>query len=198
MLQADCKQTHAVLHLCSATSSLQASSALVCACLHFIASHGSLQELRRRRQYHESIIVPNDPGRNEQYTNRIKCLKHNARAAVVLRPQLLAQSFLLADLVGMTIAGAAMCLATGAVFVATRFSRNQLSGVYVTIIVVGYMLKDRMKEWGKRYLQPAAMKFGFEFPDRTVKVSSQARAVQLGGSKLCCNTLQLEDYRWTN
>ena len=70
----------------------------------------------------------------------------------------------------MTIAGAAMCLATGAVFVATRFSRNQLSGVYVTIIVVGYMLKDRMKEWGKRYLQPAAMKFGFEFPDRTVKV----------------------------
>jgi len=118
-----------------------------------------MQDERRRRGYHESIIVPNDPGRNEQYTNRIKCLKHNARAAVVLRPQLLAQSFLLADLVGMTIAGAAMCLATGAV-----------SGVYVTIIVVGYMLKDRMKEWGKRYLQPAAMKFGFEFPDRTVKV----------------------------
>ena len=129
-----------------------------------------MQDERRRRGYHESIIVPNDPGHNEQYTNRIKCLKHNARAAVVLRPQLLAQSFLLADLVGMTIAGAAMCLATGAVFVATRFSRNQLSGVYVTVIVVGYMLKDRMKEWGKRYLQPAAMKFGFEFPDRTVKV----------------------------
>lgn len=51
-----------------------------------------------------------------------------------------------------------------------RFSRNQLSGVYVTVIVVGYMLKDRLKEWGKRYLQPSAMKFGFEFPDRTVKV----------------------------
>ena len=83
-----------------------------------------MQDERRRRGYHESIIVPNDPGSNEQYTNRIKCLKHNARAAVVLRPQLLAQSFLLADLVGMTIAGAAMCLATGAVFVATRFSMH--------------------------------------------------------------------------
>ncbi|KAL0051470.1 hypothetical protein WJX82_008099 [Trebouxia sp. C0006] len=141
-----------------------------------------LQDERRRRGYHESIIVPNDPGRNEQYTNRIKCLKHNARAAVVLRPQLLAQSFLLADLVGMTIAGAAMCLATGAVFVATRFSRNQLSGVYVTIIVVGYMLKDRMKEWGKRYLQPAAMKFGFEFPDRTVKMRD-SRGKRVGRCK---------------
>ena len=78
---------------------------------------------------------------------------------------------LLADLVGMTVAGLAMCLAVGAIYVATRFTRNQLSGAYVTIIVVGYMLKDRMKEWGKRYLQPAATKFGFEFPDRTVKAS---------------------------
>ena len=129
-----------------------------------------VQNERKRRGYKESILVPNDPGRNEKYTNRIKCLKHNARAAVVLRPQLLSQSFLLADLVGMTIAGLAMCLAVGAIYVATRFTRNQLSGAYVTIIVVGYMLKDRMKEWGKRYLQPAATKFGFEFPDRTVKV----------------------------
>ena len=131
-----------------------------------------LQDERKRRGYNESILVPNDPARNEQYVNRIKCLKHNARAAVVLQPQLLSQSFLLADLVGMTIAGLAMCLAVGAIYVATRFSTNQLSGAYVTIIVVGYMLKDRVKEWGKRYLQPAAMKFGFEFPDRTVKASA--------------------------
>ena len=112
----------------------------------------------------------------------VRCLngllqKHNARAAVVLQPQLLPQSFLLADLVGMTIAGLAMCLAVGAIYVATRFSTNQLSGAYVTIIVVGYMLKDRVKEWGKRYLQPAAMKFGFEFPDRTVKVGSAQASV---------------------
>ena len=118
--------------------------------------------------------MPNAPSRNEAYTNCIKCLKHNARAAVVLKPELLPQSFLLQDLVGMVIAGLAMCLACGAIFVATRFSRNQLSGVYVTVIVVGYMLKDRLKEWGKRYLQPSAMKFGFEFPDRTVKVCMHA------------------------
>lgn len=132
----------------------------------------ALQDERRQRGYLESILVPNAPSRNEAYTNCIKCLKHNARAAVMLKPELLPQSFLLADLVGMVIAGLAMCIACGAIFVATQFSRNQLSGVYVTIIVVGYMLKDRLKEWGKRYLQPSAMKFGFEFPDRTVKVRS--------------------------
>ena len=32
------------------------------------------------------------------------------------------------------------------------------------------MPQDRIKEWGKRYLQPAAEWFGFEFPDRVVKV----------------------------
>ena len=61
------------------------------------------QEERRQHGYLESILVPNDPGRNEAYTNCIKCLKHNARAAVVLKPQLLPQSFLLADLVGMRV-----------------------------------------------------------------------------------------------
>ena len=30
-------------------------------------------------------------------------------------------------------------------------------------------VQDRIKEYGKRYLQPAAEWFGFEFPDRTVK-----------------------------
>ena len=39
------------------------------------------------------------------------------------------------------------------------------------ITVVAYMMKDRIKEWGKRYLQPVCVKFGFEFPDRIVKVS---------------------------
>lgn len=28
-----------------------------------------------------------------------------------------------------------------------------------------------MKEWGKRYLQPAAEWFGFRFPDRIVRVT---------------------------
>lgn len=81
-----------------------------------------MQEERRQQGYLESILVPNDPGRNEAYTNCIKCLKHNARAAVVLKPQLLPQSFLLADLVGMTVAGLAMLVACAAIYVATRYA----------------------------------------------------------------------------
>ena len=48
--------------------------------------------------------------------------------------------------------------------------RYQLNPLYVLITVVAYMMKDRMKEWGKRYLQPVCVRFGFEFPDRIVKV----------------------------
>ena len=40
------------------------------------------------------------------------------------------------------------------------------------ITVIAYMCKDRMKEWGKRYLEPVCVKLGFEFPDRIVKVGS--------------------------
>ena len=51
--------------------------------------------------------------------------------------------------------------------------RYQLNPLYVLITVVAYMMKDRIKEWGKRYLQPVCIKFGFEFPDRIVKVLCQ-------------------------
>ena len=32
-------------------------------------------------------------------------------------------------------------------------------------------MQDRMKEWGKRYLQPCAEWFGYRFPDRILKVT---------------------------
>ena len=69
------------------------------------------------------MIHDDDSDHNEVYTNRIKCLKHNARAAVVLQHQTLQQSFLLADVVGATIAGLAMCLAIGGIYLCYRFSR---------------------------------------------------------------------------
>ena len=47
----------------------------------------------------------------------------------------------------------------------------QLNPLYVLITVIAYMMKDRMKEWGKRYLEPVCISLGFEFPDRIVKVS---------------------------
>lgn len=50
----------------------------------------------------------------------------------------------------------------------------QFAAPYLAIIVVGYVLKDRIKEWGKRYLQPLAGWFGVDFPDRRVRVRTPA------------------------
>lgn len=83
----------------------------------------AVQAEMRSRGYFESMILDDDSYHNEVYTNRIKCLKHNARAAVVLKHQTLQQSFLLADVVGATIAGLAMCLAIGGIYLCYRFSR---------------------------------------------------------------------------
>lgn len=53
------------------------------------------------------------------------------------------------------------------------------------ISVIAYMMKDRMKEWGKRYLEPVCIKLGFEFPDRIVKVSLE-RCLYNPSSVLFC------------
>lgn len=81
------------------------------------------QEERTLSGYVESSILDGDTSQNEAYTNRIKCLKHNARAAVVLEHQVQQRSFLLADVVGATVAGLAMCLAVGGVYLCYRFSK---------------------------------------------------------------------------
>ena len=86
-------------------------------------THWVAQAEMRSRGYFESMIHDDDSCHNEVYTNRIKCLKHNARAAVVLKHQTLQQSFLLADVVGATVAGLAMCLAIGGIYLCYRFSR---------------------------------------------------------------------------
>ena len=77
----------------------------------------------RERSYYECIIHDDDTYHNEVYTNRIKCLKHNARAAVVLQHESLKQSFVLADVVGASIAGIAMCIAIGGIYIGYRFSQ---------------------------------------------------------------------------
>ena len=103
-----------------------------------------MSSLRFRRQgYSESILSPNAPQGNEAYTNRLKVLKHNARAAVSLKPEVLKPSFLLADLVGSTIAGVAMATAVVGTWLAfgVANARNQFQAVYIAIIIVFYMLK---------------------------------------------------------
>ncbi|KAK9819060.1 hypothetical protein WJX81_003437 [Elliptochloris bilobata] len=125
------------------------------------------EETARHRGYAESL-----PRSNEAYTNRITVLKRHARAAIVLHPLVQRPSNALADAVGMVVAGTAMGVALVTTWAAQR-SSNLYGVLYCMIIIVGYILKDRMKEWGKRYLQPCAEWFGFRFPDRIVRVEDQ-------------------------
>lgn len=50
----------------------------------------------------------------------------------------------------------------------SRYAGEQYGALYIMILVFGYVIKDRLKELGKRYLQPVAAWFGVTFPDRIV------------------------------
>lgn len=65
---------------------------------------------------------------------------------------------ILVDIVGATIAGIAMLWQILTIFIGQKLSHVRLNynpqgiyaGPFMVMSVVGYMLKDRIKEWGKR------------------------------------------------
>ncbi|CAL8462889.1 g2423 [Coccomyxa elongata] len=128
----------------------------------------AVEALARERGYTESLLQYGNPTENEQYTNRVKILKRHAQLAITLAPRMLRRSMLVDDIVGMTIAGVAMAFALTTMYWAFR-SSAQYGILYIAIYIIGYMFKDRIKEWGKRYLQPIAEWFGIYFPDRVQK-----------------------------
>eukprot|EP00884_Botryococcus_braunii_P016528 jgi/Botrbrau1/3559/Bobra.0078s0016.1 len=133
-----------------------------------------LEEAREMRGYSESVIRPDDPQCNEAYTHRVRGLKRNARLAISLLPRTRQPSNVLIDTVGMVVAGLAMGFAVFTVWLAQQYSNNQQwAPLYIMIVVVGYIAKDRIKEWGKRYLVPTARWFGFSFPDRVIQIVDQ-------------------------
>ncbi|BDA48116.1 hypothetical protein COCOBI_11-3740 [Coccomyxa sp. Obi] len=128
----------------------------------------AVEALAGERGYTESLLQDGDPTEHEQYTNRVKILKRHAQLAITLAPRMRRRSMLVDDIVGMTIAGVAMAFALTTMYWAFR-SSAQYGILYIAIYIIGYMFKDRIKEWGKRYLQPIAEWFGIYFPDRVQK-----------------------------
>ncbi|KAK9815013.1 hypothetical protein WJX73_004876 [Symbiochloris irregularis] len=133
-----------------------------------------LESTRRQSGYPESVIDTSDKFNNERFTNRVSMLKRHAQSAISLKPITQTPSPALADLVGMIVAAIAMGLAVFSVWAAQHWGRrNQWGVIYIAIIIVGYVMKDRLKEWGKRYLQPVAEWFGLAFPNRIIRVEDQ-------------------------
>ncbi|KAK9803753.1 hypothetical protein WJX73_001638 [Symbiochloris irregularis] len=143
-----------------------------------------IQSKQEEQGFHHSRMVEADPGHNEQFTRHIKALKRNARSAVTLFHQNKEPTVLrpfLVDLVGASIAGIAMLWQVFGFFAGQRLSHVRLgsspqgifAAPYIVVSVVAYMIKDRIKEWGKRYLQPVAQAMGLEFPHRMAKILDQ-------------------------
>lgn len=72
-------------------------------------------------------------------SGRVKVLKRHSRLAVTLAPKATARSMVADDIVGMSIAGLAMCFALVTIWLAQKNSPYGV--VYLAIYVAGYILK---------------------------------------------------------
>mmetsp|Transcript_18321 Transcript_18321/g.55144 ORF Transcript_18321/g.55144 Transcript_18321/m.55144 type:complete len:485 (-) Transcript_18321:330-1784(-) len=114
-----------------------------------------------------SILRPDDDRLNELFTYHQKVLKRNVRRAVSLSPSESKPSFWFADLIGSIVSGFAMFLAVLSILLAQAITGSmRYTVVFAVILIAGYIIKDRIKEWGKRYLEAIGKPLGVRFPDR--------------------------------
>ncbi len=126
---------------------------------------------RRGRGYPSRIEIGCD---NEEFPRRRRVLKHSVRTVLYLdvRPDE-GQSRLTADIIGMIAAAIAMLFAV----VVALWAQLELANTwpFVVAMVVSYMIKDRLKEWGRLYLGRRARHW---IPDRVSRIrDSQGRVM---------------------
>ncbi|MGM0578665.1 MAG: hypothetical protein ACQEXJ_23270 [Myxococcota bacterium] len=123
------------------------------ACFHY----------RRGRGY-PSYARPGEE--NESLPYRSHILKRIASSALYLDLRHEEPGTFTHDAIGMTAAALAMLFAV----LVTLWAQQQwdmFSGAFVAAMVVSYMVKDRIKEWGKRYLGRGVSRF---IPDHVIQV----------------------------
>lgn len=122
-------------------------------------------DYRRTRGYHSFV----EPGAtNEHLPFRQRLLKRLVTSVLYLDTYAGAPGTLLQDTVGMIAAAIAMLFAVVAGMWAQR-RWDVFSGAFVAAMVVSYIVKDRIKEWGKRYLGPKIRGLA-GMPTRVVRV----------------------------
>lgn len=156
----------------------------------------SLQERSRQMGFAGCNLQSTDSLATEQYTTWLKNLKRSVKSAMSLKAKVRPPSQLLADVVGSCVAAIAMGWAILSVYIGQRLigvnlhtGPNQLyAPVFLLCVIVGYVIKDRMKEFGKRYLRPAAKRCGVYFPDRVIELLDHHSAV-VGSCKEDCKVI---------
>ena len=89
---------------------------------------------------------------NEYLTRRWRILKRYVSSVLYLDIKRDQEGALLSDVVGMTAAAAAMLVATVCIVLITSVWAASLSVAFLSAMVVSYVIKDRIKELGKRHL----------------------------------------------
>ena len=118
---------------------------------------------RRARGYPSFV---REDAENETLTHRRRLLKRTVASSLYLDLLHERPGRYLNDAIGMVAAAAAMLFAVY-VTIEAQSAWPDFGGPFVAVAVVSYMIKDRIKEWGKRYLAKPLRRF---MPDHVVKV----------------------------
>jgi hypothetical protein len=106
---------------------------------------------RHRRDCGYETYVAVD-GENEYLAHRWRVLKRFLSSALYVKVDREETGLMALDIIGGVAAALAMLVATVSIlFINERWPAN-LSWAFVTAMVVSYVVKDRLKEWGKRSL----------------------------------------------
>ncbi len=108
-----------------------------------------------------------DGERNEHLPHRWRVLKRYISSALYLNVSRDEPGQLVIDIIGMVAAAAAMLFATLAILAINHFYGASLSTAFLTGMVLAYVIKDRIKELGKRTLGRRARKM---MPDHIVRI----------------------------
>jgi hypothetical protein len=98
------------------------------------------------------------------YSYQWHCLKHYFYSHIMLEHKIIAPSWFWTDVMGTLAAGLAMSVAVLLAWIAQKYSNESLYTLSIALIL-GYMIKDRIKEWVKR--KGATM---FKLPNRMMNL----------------------------
>lgn len=114
-----------------------------------------------------------DGENNEQLPHRWRVLKRYVSSALYLTVARDRPGQLATDIIGMFAAAAAMLFATLAILAITQAYGASLSTAFLTGMVVAYVIKDRIKELGKRTL---GRRLQSMMPDHVVRIYGHGEA----------------------
>jgi hypothetical protein len=129
------------------------------------AAGGPLDVARdRRARGYPSFVREGDE--NEVLTHRRRVLKRTVASSLYLDIVHQTPGRFLQDIIGMVAAAAAMLFAVYVTLEAQE-AWPDFGAPFIAVAVVSYMIKDRIKEWAKRYLARPVRRF---IPDHVMKV----------------------------